>query len=205
MPSAHALTNGVGIGEVSPPPVETCTIRYVSPSSSMYSREPSVATTPLPIPSRVSCVVANTLGGGGEELSQANVAAPIRITSKIAIAHCQLRLRARAGPATASTFPEVVSRFSRFRSARISAADWQRMSLSFSRALLMIRSSSAGTSGFSRTGATGACSRIALKISAEVSPRKGSVPVHISYRTAPNENRSVRASSSLPRTCSGDM
>jgi hypothetical protein len=31
------------------------------------------------------------------------------------------------------------------------------------------------------------------------------VPVHISYSTAPNENRSVRASSSFPRTCSGDM
>ena len=39
---------------------------------------------------------------------------------------------------------------------------------------------------------------MALKIRAEVSPRKGSVPVHISYRTAPKENRSVRASSSLP-------
>src|SRR5262249_9097163 len=28
---------------------------------------------------------------------------------------------------------------------------------------------------------------------------------HISYSTAPKENRSVRASSSFPRTCSGDM
>src|SRR5450759_4799517 len=157
----------------------------------MYNREPSVAATLLEMPSRVSCAVAKTLGGGGEELSQANVAAPIRITTKIATAHCQLDLRARAGPATASIFPEVVSRFSRFKSARSSAADWQRMSRSFSRALLMIRSSSAGTSGFSRTGATGPYSRIALKISAEVSPRKGSVPVHISYRTAPKENLSL--------------
>ena len=42
-----------------------------------------------------------------------------------------------------------VSRFSRFKSVRSSAADWQRVSRSFSNALLMIRSSSAGTSGFS--------------------------------------------------------
>ena len=38
---------------------------------------------------------------------------------------------------------------------------------------------------------------MALKISAVVSPSKGNAPVAISYRTAPNENRSVRASSSL--------
>src|SRR5208283_1628809 len=41
--------------------------------------------------------------------------------------------------------------------------------------------------------------------SAEESPRKGNVPVAISYRTAPKENRSVRASRSLPRACSGDI
>ena len=62
-----------------------------------------------------------------------------------------------------------------------------------------------GRSGFSRTGGVGSRSRIALKISAEVSPRNGSVPVAISYSTTPKENRSVRASSSLPRACSGDM
>jgi hypothetical protein len=42
-----------------------------------------------------------------------------------------------------------------------------------------------------------------LKIKPEVSPRNGKVIVHISYRTA--TNRSVRASSSLLRTCSGDI
>ena len=61
------------------------------------------------------------------------VAAPIRITSKIATAHFQLNLRARAGLATASILPEVASRISRFRSALNSAADWQRMSRSFSK------------------------------------------------------------------------
>ena len=46
---------------------------------------------------------------------------------------------------------------------------------------------------------------MALKISADVSPRNGNVPVDISYSTVPNENKSVRASNSLPRVCSGDM
>src|SRR5437868_5830554 len=69
----------------------------------------------------------------------------------------------------------------------------------------MISSSLCGTSGLIRTGGTGGRSRMALKISAEVSPRNGRDPVHISYNTAPNENRSVRASSSFPRTCSGDI
>ena len=76
--------------------------------------------------------------------------------------------------------PVSVSRFRRLRSALSSAADWQRISRSFSRALLMTSSSFAGTPGFKRTGATGARFRIASKITPEVSPRKGSIPVHIS-------------------------
>ena len=53
-------------------------------------------------------------------------------------------------------------------------------SRSFSSALLMMRSSSGGISGFSRTGAAGARFRMASKITPEVSPRKGSAPVAIS-------------------------
>ena len=69
----------------------------------------------------------------------------------------------------------------------------------------MIRSSSAGTPGFSRTTGTGVWFRIASDTTPVVSPRKGSLPVAISYKTTPNENKSVRASSGFPRTCSGDM
>ena len=69
----------------------------------------------------------------------------------------------------------------------------------------MISSSLGGTSGFSRTADVGFPSRMALKITAELSPRNGSVPVVISYSTAPKENRSVRASSSFPLACSGDI
>jgi hypothetical protein len=40
---------------------------------------------------------------------------------------------------------------------------------------------------------------------AEVFPENAGNPVAISYSTAPNENRSVRASSSSPAACSGDI
>jgi len=39
----------------------------------------------------------------------------------------------------------------------------------------------------------------------KVSLANGCLPVAISYRTAPKENRSVRASSSPPRTRSGGL
>jgi hypothetical protein len=47
--------------------------------------------------------------------------------------------------------------------------------------------------------------RMASKIIAEVSPRNGMAPVAISYKTAPNEKRSLRESSCFPLACSGDM
>src|SRR5215469_1531549 len=97
------------------------------------------------------------------------------------------------GPSLANTFPELESRFRRFKSARISAALWQRTSRSFSRALLIIRSNSDGISGFTLLGGAGVLFRIASKIAADVSPRKGSTPVALSYRSAPKENKSLRA------------
>src|SRR5260370_22737106 len=51
---------------------------------------------------------------------------------------------------------ESVSRLRRCKSARRSAACWYRSLRSFSSALLIMRSSSADDSGFSRTGETGA-------------------------------------------------
>src|SRR4029434_6140251 len=42
---------------------------------------------------------------------------------------------------------------------------------------------------------------MASKIVAEVSPRNGSCPVAISYKTGPKENKSVRTSSFLARAC----
>src|ERR1700690_3213718 len=82
--------------------------------------------------------------------------------------------------ATVDVRDESSERFNRFRSARISAAVWQRMSRSFSVALLMISSSLTGTSGLSRVAATGVRLRIASVMTAEVSPRNGKTPVAIS-------------------------
>jgi hypothetical protein len=106
-----------------------------------------------------------------------------------------------AGPLPLPTTKEPadsVSRFSLFKSARTSAALWQRRSRFFSSPLLMIRSSSAGSPGFSCSGDIGAWFRMALKTAAEVPPLKGDAPVAIWYNTTPNEKRSVRASSSSP-------
>src|SRR5258708_22427604 len=102
------------------------------------------------------------------------------------------RLSSVAGPRSESAaiaLPLSVSRFSLCKSARISDACWYRRFRSFSNALLIRASSLDGKSGFRRTGETGARSRIAWKISAEVSPRKGSMPVDISYSTTPTEKR----------------
>lgn len=77
--------------------------------------------------------------------------------------------------------------------------------MSFSSALLMMSSSLGATSGFRRKGATGARFIIPSKIAPVLSPRKGTAPVAISYKTTPKENKSVRASNSLPLTCSADI
>src|SRR5207253_3894104 len=57
----------------------------------------------------------------------------------------------------------------------------------------MMRSSSGGRSGLTRMGAVGGRFRTESKTTSEVLPLKGTVPVAISYSTAPKENRSVRA------------
>src|SRR6202030_498611 len=76
--------------------------------------------------------------------------------------------------------PELESRLRRSRSARISAALWQRRLGSFSRALLMSSSSLGGKSGFNLSGGAGARFKMASKIIPDVSPRNGSTPVDIS-------------------------
>ena len=54
-------------------------------------------------------------------------------------------------------------------------------------------------------GGCGGAFQDGVKTMPEVSPRNGKTPVAISYNTTPNENKSVRTSSSLPRSCSGDI
>src|SRR5271166_5308403 len=74
----------------------------------------------------------------------------------------------------------VLSRLSRLMSLRISAALWYRRSISFSSALSMISSSLRGTEGFSSPGGRGLRSRMPWKMTAEVFPSNGSLPVAIS-------------------------
>src|ERR1700731_2506307 len=129
--------------------------------------------------SRVSCLIEATLGRLGELLR--NKAAPMLAKTKSVTtpAHFHESILL-VEPGTISIFPDVVSRLSRLRSAHNSAELWQRTSRSFSRALPMTRSSSIGISGLRRVGGVGVASRMALKITPEVSPRNGKVPVHIS-------------------------
>ena len=58
---------------------------------------------------------------------------------------------------------------------------------------------------FERAAGVGVRFRTASKMIAEVPPEKACRPVAISYSTTPKENKSVRASTSSPRACSGDM
>src|SRR5439155_25735011 len=97
-------------------------------------------------------------------------------------AHTILRLCAlgRSFLSATSILVELEFRRSRLRSASISAALWYRNARSFSKALLMRYSSSAGNSGLTRTGEVGVlCSRES-KISAEVFPEKAIRQVAIS-------------------------
>ena len=119
-----------------------------------YRRDPSVSVGAIfKVPSLVIWVEPTTRAGGTGHRSQ-TTNTPARIArlqdstvhrdlNRWAVGTSLCVVLAMFGPTGASAFPDSVSRFSRLRSARSSAADWQRISRSFSNALLMIRSSSA--------------------------------------------------------------
>ena len=66
-----------------------------------------------------------------------------------------------------------------------------------------VRAESERLTDVNRDGA--ALDLIAEQIAAGFSPRNGARPVSISYRTAPADQTSLRASTASPRVCSGDM
>src|SRR5579864_312855 len=84
------------------------------------------------------------------------------------------------GSVTTDVREESMERLIRFKSARISAAVWHRMSRSLSSAFEIVSSSFGGSSGFRRIAPVGARFRMASVTTAEVSPRKGRAPVAIS-------------------------
>ena len=93
-------------------------------------------------------------------------------------------------------------RCNRCKSARISDASHNELGLLLQR-LADTVSNSGSRSGFSLRAETGCRFNMASTMTEDVSPRNVGTPVPISYSTAPKENRSVRASSSFPKTCSG--
>ncbi len=90
-------------------------------------------------------------------------------------------------------------------SATSSPAVWKRASRSFSRHRAMKRSRSDETLRLRFRTGSGVSRRIALRMSASLSPVNGASPVTISYSSTPKEKMSDRASTCSPRTCSGDM
>jgi hypothetical protein len=81
-------------------------------------------------------------------------------------------------------------------------ADWKRRPGSFSRHRSTTWATCAGSSGGSGVGSLW---RMAYPLSTNEPPGKARVPERSSWSTTPRLNRSDRASSGSPRTCSGDM
>ena len=86
-----------------------------------------------------------------------------------------------------------------------SCAVWKRSSGSLARHVLTTRFSAGGIIGEISEIAGGSSRRIAPMSEAWLVPEKAFLPVAISYSRAPNEKMSLRASASLPSSCSGAM
>ena len=155
--------------------IESFTVSFCPPRNRQYNppaitaanRSPAT-TTRAPLGTAGACVVSGPpLERNSADSCGANI--PARepdigrdTASAEPLDRCEETGTSAPGGSSATIlFPESVSRFSRCSSARISDACWYRSSRSFSSARLMIRSSSAGTSGFTRIGDVGARSRIA--------------------------------------------
>ena len=106
--------------------------------------------------------------------------AALEVVAEILLAATELELEAAAKlPEEPEPEPDPEPRLMRFKSARISAADWVRRSGSFSSDFKITSLSAGGSSGFRSVGVCGVFSRIAWKITAEVGPSKGKRPVDI--------------------------
>ena len=86
-----------------------------------------------------------------------------------------------------------------------SRAEWNLRAGSFSRQRRMIRSSPGDSCSLSVCNSGGSSFKMAFMVSMDDSPLKARCPLSISYKIPPKAKMSVRASTSLPRTCSGDI
>src|SRR5260221_13337882 len=69
----------------------------------------------------------------------------------------------------------------------------------------MILPNSRGNPELTMSTGNGSRFKSASKITADVSPAKGKLPVAIWDKTVPSENKSVLASTNPPRACLGDI
>ncbi len=113
--------------------------------------------------------------------------------------------RSGAAAAADATAPCSTARRSRRSSWQTSSADAGRSRGAFARQRATRRSKSAGSSGRERRSGVGVSRRIAELTSTGLSPANGRRPAASSYSTTPSANRSVRASTAWPRSCSGAM
>jgi hypothetical protein len=89
--------------------------------------------------------------------------------------------------------------------ASTASASWKRWEGSADRQRRIRSSRDFGNPRRTCAGGRGLPSRIAMHTSGKLFPGKGRLPVLMWYSTDPSAKMSDRASSSSPRTCSGDM
>src|SRR6185369_6720252 len=120
------FVNGVGICDVSPPVLDTCTKTcFALVTSVIYTLGPSVRTRDFGKPSCVIWMVLTILGEGIGQFSHVSVTPTATTLIAAATHHFRRNLLAAGGVrSVAATFPEVESLFKRFRSPLSSAAFW---------------------------------------------------------------------------------
>jgi hypothetical protein len=111
------------------------------------------------------------------------------------------RVAMTAGAATPAADPSAIQR----SSAPMSWADCHRASGSLATQMRTTRSRACGEAGCSEEIGDGSADMMALIREAWLAPENAFFPVAISYRTQPKAKMSVRASASLPSSCSGAM
>src|SRR4051794_26729063 len=136
-----------------------------------------------------------------DRVNQTAVAPTNTPTDAVATVHQMTERERDFQPATFVDAADTIPSSSNTRSR----ADCHRSSGAFVRHCRTTVSSRGGVSGCRVPAGTGSCSRIAAVKPAALVASNARLPVNISYTTAPNAQRSVRASVGLPSSCSGAM
>src|SRR5215471_5480237 len=197
-----------GMVEALLPPISCIQIMYLF-AGSAYATMASI------LPSRES---AKSLAANGTELlkyiagrfcrARAHQVPPPAASSKSSVPETNQPPRVHAFDGAseraraASCEPDSETHFS---SLAKSLALCHLSSTAFARHFLMACSKAGGVMGLIVVNGRGSFSRMAEATLSWLFPSKARWPVSISYKTAPSEKMSLRPSTSLPSTCSGDM